>query len=156
MSELKPRFGATPSGANNHFPPDWEDRVVVGKHGTPTPETKKLFAAQARAEGGAAVWNPLNCTLWVQNFTTLPNYNSIPVRNYSAPDAGVCAIVLTLTTRNADGKLVYGRLVDQIQHATDGRSALQMLEAAWEDYKTWEGSSSNAYPTLIRQILEGV
>jgi hypothetical protein len=149
-----PRFGLTPKSTVDHSPPNWQDRVVVGTGGTPTHQTWRLLTAQARAEGGTAKWNPLNCTLWIQNFTELPNYNDIPVRNYRYPDAGVCAIVLTLTQRNASGTLMFGKLKNQLQHASDGRTAEQMLAAGWDDFKVWAGTSSDAYPNLIKSLLK--
>lgn len=135
--------------AQTHLPPNWQDRVVVGINGTPNGETRRFLMAQQQAEGGTAKWNPCNNTLWVQNFTDLPDYNDAKVRNYSFPNVGVAAHVLTLTSHRPDGTLVYGRLVNELQNASaSGHTAEQIVANAKADIQTW-----GTNPDLMLQIL---
>ena len=65
-------------------------------------ENMKLLNAWARAEGGTAEWNPLNCVMDQPGAT---DYNSIHVKNYPRPTWGVCAQAMTLTNGLYNGIL---------------------------------------------------
>lgn len=157
LTQVKDRAkGVNVAGPNTHLPPHWQDRVVWGLDGTPNEQTYRFLTAQQRAEGGNAKWNPCNCSLWIQNFTDLPNYNDIPVRNYSYPNVGVAAHVLTLTQHTSDGKLKYAKLYNELQNAVNtGRTAEQMVENCRSDLVMWSGGNQD-YPDLILSVLKNV
>lgn len=145
------RFGAIVS--KNHLPPNFSARVAFGLNAmTWTHQIGRFFDAWVRAEGGDADWNPLNSTLWVQNFTNLPNYNDIPVRNYASPNAGVAATVLTLSQHNSDGSLKYGKIVNEIQNNfSNNRTAEQMVQNCQDQIHLW-----GTDPQLMLEILAGI
>lgn len=136
-----------------HIPPNFTERVCYGVNALNiTTAIREFFMAWIRAEGGTAKWNPLNSTLWVQNFTFLPNYNSIPVRNYVSPNAGVAATVLTLSQRMADGTLKYGKIVNALQNNyRTNESAVQMVENCRSQIKLW-----GTNPDLMLEIISGM
>lgn len=125
--------------AETHLPPFWEKRVLVVL-GAPAAarEPVRFLAAQAKAEGGSAHWNPTNTTL------PLPGswlYNSAGVRNYRRPVDGICAVAMTI----ANG--YYPHLFAWLQHP----GAVTAEQAAGRfsgEIKKW-GTS----PALIEQIL---
>jgi hypothetical protein len=78
---------------HGHLPPDWEKRLLALLLCPFDVERFKFLNAWAQAEGGHAVWNPLNTT-FVQEPCT--DYNSAGVKNYDTPVAGVAATARTL------------------------------------------------------------
>jgi hypothetical protein len=86
---------AEPDGApaHGHLPPHWMDRLLGLLLAPATPGNLTLLRAWARAEGGAAIWNPLNTT-FVQE--PCSDYNSAGVKNYDTPTAGIAATARTL------------------------------------------------------------
>lgn len=142
----KARLGATT--VQTHLPPQYQDRIVWGLNGRPTTQTWRYLTAQARCEGGNASWNPCNSTLWVQNFTLIPNYNDVGVRNYSYPNVGVCAHVLTLTQRD-DGIMRFGEMYGELQqNSVTGRTAEEMVERSRANIHLW-----GTDPDLMLQVL---
>lgn len=135
-----------------HLPPNWQIRVIYGLNAVPNDETVRFLNAWQRAEGGRAKWNPLNSTLWVQSFTELPNYNDIPVRNYTYPNVGVAATVLTLSQHEKDGTLRFGKIVNEIQQAAQlGRSAEDMLERCKADIVKW-GTDAELMARVLQEM----
>lgn len=143
------RFGATTG--DFHLPPDWINRTRVGLKIPPTHESEILFTAWARTEGGNAKWNPINSTLWVQNYTLLPNYNDIPVRNYAYETAGVSATVLTLIARSA-GVMLYGGIVGDLQAGV--KSADQIVKDRIEQFHKW-GTDTDLLLQVIADVRAG-
>jgi hypothetical protein len=121
--------------ADTHIPPNFDERVLVGINARVNDENKKLFQAWRRVEGGTAKWNPLNSTLWVQNFTDLPDYNDIKVRNYTYESAGVAATILTFASRNSDGAQRYGGIKADLQAGT--KTARQIVLDRAGQFRTW-------------------
>lgn len=143
------RFGATTS--DFHYPPDWVNRTRAGLKIPATDESRILFVAWGRTEGGNAKWNPLNSTLWVQNYTLLPNYNDIPVRNYAYETAGIAATVLTFITRSA-GKMLYGGILGDLQSGV--KSADQIVNDHLSEFYSW-GTDTVLLLKVIADVRAG-
>lgn len=143
------RLGATT--VDTHFPPGWVDRVRAGLKIPLTEESRILFVAWGRVEGGNAKWNPLNSTLWVQNFTLLPNYNDIPVRNYAYEVAGVAATILTFINR-AGGVMTYGGILGDLQAGIKAADQIVMDRAA--QFQTW-GTDTRLLLEVISDVRAG-
>lgn len=140
------RFGLTV--ADTHFPPFWVDRVRTGLKIPLNEESRILFTSWGRVEGGNAKWNPLNTTLWVQNYTALPNYNDVGVRNYLYETAGVAATVLTFITRSS-GVMLYGKILGELQSAN--KAADEIVDDCESQFRTW-GTDVD----LLRQVIADV
>lgn len=143
------RFGATSSAT--HYPPDWINRTRAGLKIPATDESEILFTAWGRTEGGNAKWNPLNSTLWVQNYTLLPDYNDIPVRNYAYETAGVCATVLTFITRES-GIMIYGGILGDLQAGV--KTADQIVKDRLSQFHKW-GTDTTLLLKVIADIRAG-
>jgi len=140
------RFGMTLS--DTHFPPQWVDRVRAGLKIPLNDESRILFTAWGRVEGGNAKWNPINSTLWVQNYTALPNYNDVPVRNYMYETAGVAATILTLIGRSG-GIMLYGGIVGDLQAGV--KTADEVVVDRLVQFQKW-GTDTD----LLLQVIKDV
>lgn len=145
----KARLGSTMS--STHFPPYWIDRVRSGLKIPFNVETETLFTAWGRVEGGDAKWNPLNSTLWVQNYTALPNYNDIGVRNYMYETAGVAATVLTMIGRQ-NGVMLYGGILGDLQVGI--KLAEKIAEDRRAQFEKW-GTNVDLLIEVISDIKAG-
>lgn len=70
--------------------------LLNAKHGT---SNARALVSWAQAEGGNALWNPLNTT-WRMPSSTL--YNTVGVQNYASMDSGLRATALTLEQTDPD------------------------------------------------------
>lgn len=128
---------------NQHLPPQWRQRLlaIVNGHGWDTgqfaPESLRLLAAWAQAEGGNARWNPLNTTLKLAGST---DYNSAGVQNYFRPTEGVCATGLTLVNGHYNG------ILGDLQNGT--KTAEQIVSDRADQFLVW-GTS----PSTIAAVL---
>lgn len=124
----------------NHYPPGWIARLFGILSIPNTAENRKLFDAWGRAEGGTAIWNPLNTTFDLVGFV-INDYNSVGVKNYSSPVGGIAATALTLTFapyRGLLGSLQAGKL-----------SAVGIVQANVPAFAAWGTGASN-----VLRILE--
>lgn len=118
--------------AQTHLPPQWRQRVlaIVNGHGWDTgqfaPESLRLLAAWAQAEGGNARWNPLNTTFRLPGST---DYNSAGVQSYFRPTEGVCATALTLVNGHYNG------ILGDLQNGT--KTAEQIVSDRAAQFETW-------------------
>jgi cell wall-associated NlpC family hydrolase len=71
----------------------WEQQLLRSLGAPATPENLRFLNAWQRAEGGNASFNPLNTT---QHWQGASSYNSVGVRNYPSPQAGLQATTHTL------------------------------------------------------------
>lgn len=116
--------------------PNWQAQILHGLGKPVTAENVKFLNAWAQAEGGNASNNPFNTT---QNAPgAVSNYNSVGVKNYSSPAAGLAATIQTLQ----NGR--YGAILNAM---AKGNSA--MADAAAEATTPW-GTGS-----LIEKVLGG-
>lgn len=129
---------------DTHLPPNWRQHLLAVVGARAGAENLRLLAAWQRAEGGAAKWNPLNCTLELPGSTA---YNSFTVggvtyhvQNYPRPVWGVCATALTITNGN------YGGIVGDLQAGT--KTAEQIVNDRRAQFATW-GTSAD----VILQLL---
>lgn len=99
-----------------------------------------FFQAWRQAEGGKAIYNPLNTTYRLGDN---PPYNSVGVRNYETFDQGVQATVRTL-------KLSYYKGI--VQGLKDDKNPLTLArEQATKGLATWKGQAGGGY---IAAVLE--
>jgi hypothetical protein len=133
--------------STTHLPPTWRERLLDVVNAPIVPENLRLLLAWQRAEGGDAKWNPLNSTLWVQNYTLLPNYNDVPVRNYSKATAGVCATALTLIDSVTPGR--YNGILGDLQGGT--KKAEQIVHDRASEFHIW-GTDT----TVMLDVLAGI
>ena len=73
--------------------PGWDTAVLKAMGAPVTPTNLRFFGAWQNAEGGTATNNPFNTT---QQWAGASPYNSVGVRNYPSPQAGIQATVKTL------------------------------------------------------------
>lgn len=126
---------------DTHTPPNFALRLaqVLGIPAGRVQVAEDFWAAQAKAEGGLAHWNPLNTTY------PLPGawlYNTAGVRNYAKPIDGICATALTVANGFYDG--ILGALQG------GNLSALQIAQAHRDEISKW-----GTNPDLVISILEG-
>lgn len=98
--------------------PHWQEAILSGIGAPVTSPNLDFLNAWTRAEGGAAANNPFNTT---QPFSGASSYNSVGVRNYPTPRAGITATIETLK----NGR--YGNIIAALQRGTNARSAAQAL-----------------------------
>jgi hypothetical protein len=79
--------------SQSHLPPKWRERLAGLMLIPVKPSYLELMDAWQRAEGGNATWNPLNTT---QPLPGAIDYNSVGVKNYPSPIAGIAATAITL------------------------------------------------------------
>ena len=75
--------------------------------------------AWMQAEGGNALWNPLNTTLDVQGAT---DYNSVHVKNYPSANVGISATARTLSQSN------FAHILDHLKKGTNAKRTLRAVE----------------------------
>lgn len=98
--------------------PGWA-QLLLGRLGAPvTSENLRFLAAWQRAEGGGAANNPFNTT---EPYAGATGYNSVGVKNYPTPGAGIDATTRTLM----NGR--YGNIVGLLR---SGRASAQQLASA--------------------------
>src|SRR5215467_3344251 len=73
---------------------NWQAQILRGVGAPATPTNFDALAAWQRAEGGTALNNPFNTTLLTPQATGA--INSVGVRNYATPEAGIQATIDTL------------------------------------------------------------
>lgn len=133
---------------DTHQAPYWKQKVLRGIGAPLATQNLRFFEAQARAEGGTAKWNPLNTTVWVDGFT-LSSYNSIGVKNYSAPLVGIGATIITFASRNGDGTLRYGGILGDLQSAK--KTAEQIVTDNRDEVALW-----GTNPDLMLEVLKEI
>lgn len=74
--------------------PHWQELILRGVGAPATPENIKFMNAWAQAEGGSAENNPFNTTQGGAG--VIGNYNSVGVKRYANPQAGIAATIATL------------------------------------------------------------
>lgn len=122
---------------NHHLPPDWIPRLG-GLMLFPTgKETTRMFHAWAQAEGGTAQWNPLNTT---EPMVGASDYNSVHVKNYPSPIAGISATALTLALEP------YRSLWLDLQHG--GYTAEQYVKRSAHCFNTWGTGAAHVLAVL--------
>lgn len=97
--------------AQVHLPPRWSIRLLELLGAPLNAENLRFLAAWARAEGGAAQWNPLNTTYELPYRESWP-YNSSKVQNYWTATGGIAATALTLIQDS------FGHLLGDLQSGT--------------------------------------
>ncbi len=133
--------------ADTHHPPFWREHLLAVLGCPQRTESKRLLDAWSRAEGGTAAWNPLNTTLVLSGFMG-HDYNTVPVRNYTAPVAGVCATALTLISRNLDGSLRFAGILGDLQAGT--KTAEQIVADRRGQFSLW-GTSPDLILTVLKE-----
>lgn len=98
--------------------PNWQTQVLHGVGAPVTPQNLLFVNAWARAEGGSAANNPFNTTQTAPGATA---YNSVGVRNYLTPQAGLQATISTLQ----NGR--YGNILSALRSGTSARAAASAL-----------------------------
>jgi hypothetical protein len=137
--------------SDTHRPPFWAEHTLKMVGGKVNHENLRVLNAQSRAEGGTAKWNPLNSTLRLEGFTSATDYTKGGVRNYLYPVAGVCATVLTLESRDANGQLLYPGILNDFQAGT--KTAEAIVAGRRAEFVRWAGGDTH-YPDLILSILK--
>ena len=126
-----------------HLPPQWRERLLAlvnargWSAGVFQSETLRLLDAWQRAEGGIAVWNPLNTT---ERYKGSTDYNGTGVQNYTKPTYGVIATVATLLNGNYNG------ILGALQGGT--LTAEDTVSKNADQFRVW-----GTDPNLIRQLL---
>src|SRR5690349_15122553 len=88
-----------------------------------TPANLTALQAWHQAEGGQAANNPFNTTQPLQGATS---YNSVGVRNYPTPEAGIQATVQTLT----NGR--YGNILGALKAGNDPTAVARAIaQSPW-------------------------
>lgn len=114
----------------------WQAQILRGLGEPVTPANVKFMNAWAQAEGGSAANNPFNTTQGGPG--AIGNYNSVGVKNYASPQAGIRATIATLK----NGR--YGAILKAM-----GRGNSAMADAQAEATTPW-GTGS-----LIEKVLGG-
>ena len=127
-----------------HLPPSWARHLLIVLGCPIDLEKLRFLNAWARAEGGDAIWNPLNTTFELPGTT---DYNSTGVKNYPRPIWGIAATALTLTSP-AMGPLRYAKILGHLQARAGSNTAEQILEACLDDLQAW-----GTDPDLLRRVL---
>jgi hypothetical protein len=86
-----------------HLPILWKFRLLKALHAKGSRENRKVLAAQARAEGGTASYNPLNTTQPWPGATPYNNVGSGHVWNYPSGAAGIAATATTFANGHYNG-----------------------------------------------------
>lgn len=115
--------------------PDWQKQILLGVGAPLTPSNLSYVNAWQQAEGGRATNNPFNTT---QPLGNASSYNSVGVRNYPTPQAGIQATIDTLK----NGR--YGNIIAALRQGNDPMAAANALAAS-----PW-GTGS-----LVQKILGG-
>lgn len=97
----------------------WQDAILGGLGAPASPQNLAFLNAWARAEGGVATNNPFNTTLSTPQATG--SINSVGVRNYATPQAGIQATIDTLKNGN------YGGILAALQKGTSAMDAAQAV-----------------------------
>ncbi len=79
------------------------------------------WVSWAVAEGGNALWNPLNTTLDAPGAT---DYNSVHVKNYPSASVGQQAIAATLRQQN------FAHILGHLKAGTNARRTLRAVEVS--------------------------
>lgn len=114
----------------------WQAAILRGVGAPVTAENIRFMNAWAQAEGGSAANNPFNTTQ--SGPGAAGNYNSVGVKNFNSPQAGIAATIATL--RNGH----YGPILRAL-----GRGNSAMADAQAEAQTPW-GTGS-----LIEKVLGG-
>jgi hypothetical protein len=123
---------------NHHLPPLWIDRLAGLMLFKASPQTRRLFEAWAKAEGGTAEWNPLNTTEPMPGAT---DYNTVGVKNYPTPISGISATALTLALEP------YRSLWLDLQHG--GYTAVQLVRRNGHCFDTWGTGAAHVLAELV-------
>lgn len=87
--------------------PGWQAALLKRLGAPATPNNLRFLNAWQAAEGGTARFNPFNTTLPMQGASA---YNSVGVRNYASPEAGIDATLRTLQGRYPHYNQILGGL----------------------------------------------
>lgn len=143
--------------SQQHLPSHWKEHLCAAlsiqgwRTGVFPHQIMRYFEAQQRAEGGTAKWNPLNSTQAVHsddfgNWYELPNYNSIPVRNYKTPALGIMATTVTYLAPK------YANLLNALRSAeSTGATAEQIVATNRSEIELW-GTSPDLMLELLKEI----
>jgi biotin carboxyl carrier protein len=100
---------------------EWQSQILRGVGAPITPANLQVVDAWQRAEGGTALNNPFNTT---QLAPGASSYNSVGVRNYPTPQAGIDATIQTL--RNGR----YQNVLDALRQGTSAMGTAQAIAAS--------------------------
>ena len=121
----------------SHYPLLWKFRLLRAIHAKGGIQNRRLLAAWGRAEGGTALYNPLNTT---QEWPGAGTYNKVGVKDYPSGAAGIAATAATLVNGHYDG------LVADLRAGR--KSAVQMVSDNRAEIQTW-----GTNPDTILQVL---
>jgi hypothetical protein len=99
--------------------PNWDVHLAQLLGIQPTPAVRHFFNLWSRAEGGDADNNPFNTTM--PGFGTIGSYNSVGVKRYGNPMAGLQATAATLK----NGR--YGNILSALAQGTDPHAMAEAL-----------------------------
>jgi hypothetical protein len=122
---------------SRHLPRLWRFRVLRAIHANGSNDNRRLLAAWARAEGGAAWNNPLNTEEpWPRSWL----YNPDGVRDYATAADGIAATAATLTNGHYNG------IVRDLRAGT--KPAAQIVRDNAAEFDTWGTGSRRVLACL--------
>ena len=116
-----------------HLPRMWRFRLAVAGRFGYHREVFKVWAAQARAEGGTAANNPWNTT---EPWPGATDYNSAGVKNYRTGSDGIRATLATLRNGHYNGMCRDYRSPGKL-------TARQIVGRNRSEYGTWGTGADN-------------
>lgn len=123
----------------------WEQDVLRALGDVPTSADIQFLDSWQRAEGGGAVYNPLNTTLTEPGAT---DYNTVGVKNYTSPAQGAQATAQTL-----EGATAYAPIVQALATGnpyTYDRSSIAAALTYWVS-----GSTSPIDTQYVANVMGG-
>jgi hypothetical protein len=138
------------SATQTHYPEKWIERLCSILEIPNNHQIVRFFTAWGRAEGGAAMWNPLNTTNHVQSKAhgswQTNDYNTTTVANFNHAWQGVLATADTL-----EQDVFHSLVVALRQAKASGTTAEQLVNANQSAIKTW-----GTNPQTMLDVLKSV